>query len=81
MMHQDISILTTLFLALAQCRAMLCNVVQLWQVNKLQTEPAMLRFRQVAASNTADRGGYNMHTYVLAGRRPMLRTAETSPQF
>jgi hypothetical protein len=29
---------------------MLCNVVQLWQVSKLQTKPAMSRFRQVAAS-------------------------------
>ena len=29
---------------------MLHNVVQLLQVNKLQTKPAMLRFRQVAAS-------------------------------
>jgi hypothetical protein len=28
----------------------LCNVVQLLQVSKLQTEPAMSRFRQVAAS-------------------------------
>ena len=26
------------------------NVVQLWQVSKLQTKPAMSRFRQVAAS-------------------------------
>jgi hypothetical protein len=29
---------------------MLCNVVQLLQVSKLQTKPAMSRFRQVAVS-------------------------------
>jgi hypothetical protein len=45
-----ISILTKLFLALAQCCAMLRNIVQLLQVSKLQTEPTILRFRQVAAS-------------------------------